>query len=332
MDSSAEDFEWDDALPYHPPPKWRLFLGAALVVAAVALSRLVMVCLSKQDMNQWLFLALPVSGMAMLFALERPSITGPWAHRLGWGFVVGSFLPMLLSWVSQSDWAWVSLSLVTLGTCLYFYPDCTQHRAALLAILLMQPICWLTSPWQALLNGMHLLIARLTGALLDGIEVAHERRDTMIRMVHGSMDTTQFTSGPISLEWIVMLATLYALIRKTPVVPWIVSCLTLGLVWMSLRSSFWALYGYSIEHRALETLSLETYYQVAIGLGVVTVVGIEFFFSRLFAPMRRESVATEFPLFVEIYNVVSSFPNRGFASLTPEESFEEGSMLEGGES
>lgn len=332
MDSSAEDFEWDDALPYHPPPKWRPFLGAALVLLAVVSLRMVLWIQgqSDPDVHRWAMLIL--LGLVFAFSLERPANTSLLAQRLGWGLLAIGMVTALLAWVLDPNWGWIALVVATWGACLFFYSDSAQHRVTLLSILLMLPFTWTTNFWTGFVHGLHRLVARFTGALLDGFEIPNERADTVLKTIQGNIDTSQFADGYVSLEWFLTLATLYALIRRTPAIPWMSMMVTLTFVWMSMRSGFWAVYGNSLDQSTLENFDRNTYFQIGVGLEVVAVLTVEFFYSRLLEPMRSDAVATEFPLFVEIYNLVFSFPKDGIARLNPESEWMEMESLEGEES
>ncbi len=332
MDSSADDFEWDDALPYHPPPKWRLFLGAALCLLLIVAVRLAFWIQGQTDLAVIRLSILIVLGLVFAFSLERPANTTLLSQRLGWGLLAVGGIPAFLCWVHDPGWGWIGFVFATWGACLFFYPDRAQHRVALLSILLMSPLAWSTSIWQGVVQGLHRLVARFTGALLDGFEIPNERMDMVLRTIQGDIDTSQFSDGYVSIEWLLTLATLYALVRRTPAIPWFSMIVTMTMVWMSMRSGFWAFYGNSLDQSTLETFDRETYFQIGVGLEVLAVLAVEFFYACLLEPMRSDAVATEFPLFVEIYNVVFSFPRDGIARINPESEWTEMESLEGDES
>ncbi len=318
-DQTTEDSESSEVETIVPfPPKYPRFLAAmAFSIAMLALSSFLHIGSSADTAATLYILAtLPVAAIGFLF-FEKRGHTGISAHRIGWIFIGLSVIAALLSVINGGNPLWFSLGIAfgSIAACSFFYGPAAHARGALFLAIAGMLLLVRTSAWQGWMEWVHANVARFTCAILDGTGVPNHRSSNAIQMLGEKIDVAFFTNGWSSLEVLLFYGLLYCLLRRTSLLVGVLTPLSIMVVWMSMRSIYWSMLGHSLEFHSFSAGWLEAAFGVGVVCSYLSIPIFELFLSNLLSPISEEAVATEFALFLDLYNYWTKYPKAGFVPM-----------------
>lgn len=318
IDSTMEDA--DEVK--HPLPEG---LGLFLAVLGVGILILAwpMIAWLRANADDSALLSIIATIPFGILAVAIFSRTGPkstWSATFAWGVLIAFVGASLLTWTSASASILIPIafSLCFMSIGLYLFDSYSHARVALLASIALLPAFFSTPMWREFKTSLYYLIARLTSAMFDGIEIPNARIGQSIRTVLAEFDVASSATGMLSIEVVLAIAILFFLIRRTPFFVLILSAFAILGVWISLQSTYWSLGTKMEQSSSITRATFEWIPNIVFVLSLIAIPILEFFIRAFFAPIPPDAIATEFPLFIDLYNLSVRYPDRGLLAFGDE--------------